>query len=61
MTHKELVQRAIKWLRNTRRCSIVVSENRTSGKAGYDAPTPHLEIRANEALKRYIKPDETNT
>lgn len=26
MTHDELVQRAKKWLRNTRRCSVVISE-----------------------------------
>lgn len=31
MTHKELVQRAAKWLTNTRKCAVVVTEFSTSG------------------------------
>lgn len=31
MTHKELVMRAAKWLTNTRKCSVVVTEFVTSG------------------------------
>jgi len=31
LTHKELVQRAAKWLTNTRKCPLVVTEFATSG------------------------------
>jgi hypothetical protein len=37
MTHAELVQRAVRWLRNTRRCGVVFAEFRSSSMEIPDA------------------------